>query len=156
MDHQKAAPITAWETIVFAQMRLPLMFLLNSLLNLLRTGDIRMKVTQDTKNDLNWFINFLERFNERHSSLTLGHVQTPMSIHSSLGWGLSVLMALHTFSHLCSHKTVRFHVDNMAVVLALQKECIWDSFLQSVARSVWLLAVIHDITLEYTHTYHGH
>ena len=42
-------------------------------------------------------------------------------------------------------------MDNMAVVFALQKGCIRDKFLQSVARSVWLLAAIHDITLEYTH-----
>ena len=46
---------------------------------------------------------------------------------------------------------MRFHVDNMVAVFALQNRCIWDRFLQNVARSIWLLAVIYDITLEYTH-----
>ena len=41
--------------------------------------------------------------------------------------------------------------NNEAVVHVLQKGSIRDTYLQAVARSVWLLAVSHDTQLEYVH-----
>ena len=60
---------------------------------------------------------------------------------------LNVLIALRVFYDAWCHKSVCMYIDNKAAVFALQKCRIRDSFMQAVARSVWLIAASYDITL---------
>ena len=63
----------------------------------------------------------------------------------------NVLVALRLFGEVWQHNHVKFHVDNIAVVHALNNGRMQDTFLQAVAHSVWLAAAARDISLEYIH-----
>ena len=43
------------------------------------------------------------------------------------------------------------HCDNIAVVNSISSGRLWDSFLGSVARNIWLLTATHDIDLKVIH-----
>ena len=62
-----------------------------------------------------------------------------------------MLVALRTFGHFWTKSRVKLHIDNKAVVFALRNGRIRDTFMQSVAKSLWLLAAIRDIQLEFSH-----
>ena len=62
---------------------------------------------------------------------------------------LNILIAMRIFGQCWENQNIRFHVDNIAVVHALNKGRIKDKYLQSVARSIWLIATVKDI--EYYH-----
>ena len=63
----------------------------------------------------------------------------------------NVLLALRVFAKAWSKKCVIFNIDNQAVVYSLKYGRIKDPYMQSVARSVWLVAAAHDINLQYNH-----
>ena len=81
-----------------------------------------------------------------------------VSRHLAATWNLSitqsemlnVLVALRTFGHFWTKSRVKLHIDNTAVVFALRNGRIRDTFMQSVAKSIWLLAAIRDIQLEFS------
>ena len=64
---------------------------------------------------------------------------------------LNLLIAMRIFGHCWGNQKSKFHVDNKAVVHALSKGRIKDKYLQSVARSIWLVATVKDIDIEYVH-----
>ena len=64
---------------------------------------------------------------------------------------LNVLIAMRIFGQCWKNRKVRFHVDNKAVVHALSRGKIRDIYLQTVARSIWLIAATKDIDIEYVH-----
>ena len=64
---------------------------------------------------------------------------------------LNALIAIRTFARCCTGQWVKFHVDNKAVVYALQNGRIRDTYMQQVARSIWLLLATYDIKLECSH-----
>ena len=64
---------------------------------------------------------------------------------------LNVLIVMRIFTNVWENQNIRFHVDNKAVVYALNKGKIRDIYLQKVARPIWLIAAMKDIDIEYLH-----
>ena len=64
---------------------------------------------------------------------------------------LNALIAMRILGHCWENQKIKFHVDNKAVVHALSNGRIKDKYLQSVARSIWLIAAMKDIDIEYVH-----
>ena len=151
----------------------PARIFVNRLLNRLCQVVTRVKVDDDMKKDLSWFVEFLLHFNGKvlfthtkphydafvDACLTgVGGIWNQNVYAASrqilLTWHLNitqlemlnVLIALRVFSDAWRHKTVCLHIDNKAVVYSLEKGRIKVKFMQAVARSVWLIAAIHDIT----------
>ena len=156
----------------------PSRIFVNRLLNTLRSGHNRIKVTHDMVKDISWFIEFLHHFNgtvmfpqlrsqvqvyvdacltgmgaiwesnvyavSRHMEATQGASITQLEM-------CNVLVAIRVFAKMWSKKCVTFNIDNQAVVYALKYGRIKDQFMQSVARSVWLIAAAHYIELKYQH-----
>ena len=51
-----------------------------------------------------------------------------------------MLIALRLFAAAWQHKSIFVHINNKAAVFSLQKGKIKNSFIQAIARSVWLIA----------------
>ena len=64
---------------------------------------------------------------------------------------LNVLISLRLFAAAWQHKSVCVHIDNKAAVFSLQRGKIKNEFMQSIARSVWLVAASYDISLSFEH-----
>ena len=150
----------------------------NRLLNNLRGVTGRIMINAEMKQDLSWFVQFLSKANgkimfddarvkldvfvdaslsgmglywdenvyavSRNLLATQGHSITQLEL-------LNVLIAFRTFTRSWTGQWVKFHIDNKAVVYALNNGRIKDSYMQQVARSIWLLLATHDIKLECTH-----
>ena len=56
---------------------------------------------------------------------------------------LNVLLAFRTFGRFWTGYWVKFHIDNKAVVYALNNGRIKDTYMQQVARSIWLLLILN-------------
>ena len=150
----------------------------NRLLNTLRQNAQKVTVSVDMKKDLSWFIQFLVRFNGKvmfpamrqnidvhvDASLTgMGaiwdHNAYAISRHvlATVGWNIShlemlnVMVALRVFAHAWKGKHVTFHIDNLAVVNSLKFNKMKDHILQTIVRTIWLLAAAHDVQLSYSH-----
>ena len=150
----------------------------NRLLNTLRQNSQKVTVSEDMKKDLSWFIQFLVSFNGKvmfpalrqnidvlvDASLTgMGaiwdHNAYAISHHipATVGWNIShlemlnVMVALKVFAHACKGKHITFHIDNQAVVNSLKFNKMKDHILQSIVRTIWLLAAANDVQLSYSH-----
>ena len=156
----------------------PARIFVNRLLNKLRAVTGRVSVDEDMVKDLNWFIQFLTQFNGTvmfHTSRPHHEVFVDASLTGmGASWGtnvyavtrhlwatiglninqlemLNVLIALRLFAKYWQNQCVEFRIDNKAVVYALQKGRIKDNYMQTVARSIWLIAASNDINLVYSH-----
>ena len=150
----------------------------NRLLNNLRQATGRIILNAEMKQDLSWFVQFLSKANgkiifddarvkldvfvdaslsgmglywdenvyavSRHMLVTQGLSITQLEL-------LNVLIAFRTFARFWTGQWVKFHIDKKAVVFALKNGRIKDSYMQQVARSVWLFLATYDIKLECTH-----
>ena len=150
----------------------------NRLLNTLRQNARRVTVSEDMQKDLSWFIQFLVKFNGKvmfpamrqnidvhvDASLTgMGAIwdQNAYAISrhilATVGWNIShlemlnVMVALRVFAHEWKGKHVTFHIDNLAVVNSLKFNKMKDQILQSIVRTIWLLATANDVQLSYSH-----
>ena len=156
----------------------PARIFVNRLLNTLRSGLTRIKVTKEMIKDITWFIQFLNHFN---GTVMFPQFRPQVQVHvdaclTGMGaiwdsnvyaasrnvWATrgasitqlemcNVLLALRVFAKVWSKKCVIFNIDNQAVVYSLKYGRIKDPYMQSVARSVWLVAAAHDINLQYNH-----
>ena len=150
----------------------------NRLLNTLRTSTYKVIITEEMKKDLSWFIQFLVRFNgkllfpDKRQEIDV-YVDASLSglgaywnnnvyavsrpILSTAGFNIThlemmnVMLSLRVFAHAWEGKKIRFHIDNQAVVYSLKFGKVKDNILQSIARTIWLLAASHDIQLQYSH-----
>ena len=156
----------------------PARIFVNRLLNNLRKCQGRILVNTEMKQDISWFVQFLEKFNGvvmfqnvRHTfdvyvdaSLTgmggcWNNNAYAVSRHLSATWNLSitqlemlnVLIALRTFGHMWADESVVIHIKNNAAMFALKNGKIKDTFMQSVARSIWLVAAVKDIKMDFVH-----
>ena len=127
---------------------IPARMFVNRLLNKLRIATNRVKVCDDVKKDLSWFIQFLLKFNGKiiiaptrphhdlfvDASLTgVGAIWDTNVYGASSHWAatahlsisqlemLNVLIALRVFAVAWQHKSVCVHIDNQAAVFSLQK-----------------------------------
>ena len=134
-------------------------------------------LTQDFKQDLNWFKEFVPIFNGTgffvHNQI---HYETELdACLQGIGarWGnrvyasknpteydnmtivhykmLNIMVALRTWGSLWSGKTVCIHCDNEAVVTVLSTGETKDLTLAAIARHVWLSMVEYDICLKTVH-----
>ena len=80
----------------------------------------------------------------RHLSATCGLSITQLEM-------LNVLVLLRTFGGMWVNQAIHVHIDNQAVVHALNHGKIKDKFMQSVARTVWLIAASKDINIKCSH-----
>ena len=62
----------------------------------------------------------------------------------------NVLLAMRVFAKVWAKKCVIFNIDNQAVY-SVKYGRIKDPFMQSIARSVWLVATANNINLKYNH-----
>ena len=156
----------------------PARIFVNRLLNTLRNANEKIKVNSDMLQDIMWFQQFLRKFNGKimfkdtreafdvyiDASLTgMGacwnenayavsrHILATATLSITQLEMLNVLIAMRIFGHCWEKQKIKFHIDNKAVVYALSNGRIKDKYLQSVARSIWLIAAIKDIDIEYVH-----
>ena len=156
----------------------PAHIFVNRLLNMLRSANDRIKVNSEILKDIMWFQKFLEKFNGKimfkdareafdvyiDASLTgMGacwnenayavsrHIPATVSLSITQLEMLNVLIAMRIFGHWLENQKIKLHIDNKAVVHALSNGRIKDKYLQSVARSIWLIAAVKDIDIEYAH-----
>ena len=150
----------------------PARIFVNRLLNKLRAATGRIQMDEEMVKDLNWFIQFLTQFNGIVMFDTCRpHYQVFVDTSlSGMGasWGnnvytvtrhllatsglninqlemLNVRIALKMFGKCWKNHCVEFRIDNKVVVFALQKGKIKDHYMQTVARSIWLIAASNDI-----------
>ena len=150
----------------------------NRLLNNLRRATCHIRLNADMKQDLSWFVQFLSKPNGKimfdDARVKLDVFVDPSLSGMGLYWDenvyavsrhflatqglsitqlelLNVLIAFRTFARFWTGQWVKFHIDNKAVVFALNNGRIKDNYMQQVARSIWLLLATHDIKLECTH-----
>ena len=150
----------------------------NRLLNNLRKATGRIVLNDEMKQDLSWFVQFLTKangrvmFNDARNKLDVfvdaslsgmglywdnnvyavsRHVLATQGLSITQLEFLNVLIAIRTFAKNWTGQCIRLHVDNKAVVYALQNARIRDSYMQQVARSIWLLLATYDIKVECTH-----
>ena len=153
---------------------LPARIFVNRPLNYLRKCQGLIQMDTEMKQDLNWFVQFLEKFNGvvmfqdvRHTfdvfvdAALVGmgacwdNNAYAVTRHLSATWNLSitklkmlnVLIALRTFGNMWANESVVVHIDNKAAMFALKHGNIKDKFMQSVSRSIWLVAVSNDPAL---------
>ena len=62
---------------------------------------------------------------------------------------LNVLISLRTFGHMWANKSVVRHIDNNAAMYALTYGQIKDPFMQSISRSILLVAASKDIQMDF-------
>ena len=156
----------------------PVRVFVNHLLNTLRNATGRIPVDSEMLKDIAWFQAFLSKFNGKvmfrdageafdvyvDASLTGMGASWNKNVYavsrhiSATSWlsitqleMLNVLIALRIFGHCWQNQKIRFHIDNKAVVYSLTKGRMRDAYLQSVARSIWLIAASKDIVIEYVH-----
>ena len=157
---------------------IPARTFVNRLLNKLRQTTTRVKVCDDVKKDLTWFIQFLLQFNGKimftqakpeydvfvdacltglgatwndHAYAVSRHLPATWHLNITQLEMLNVLIVLRVFGDAWRHKSVCIHIDNKAAMFSLNKACIKDKFMQAVSRSVWLTAAIYDITVKFVH-----
>ena len=80
----------------------------------------------------------------RHVSATLNLSITQLEM-------LNVLIALRTFGVMWAKESVVINIDNKAAMYALKHGKIKDAFMQSISRSIWLVAASKDISLHFVH-----
>ena len=150
----------------------------NRLLNKLRLATPRVKVCDDVKKDLSWFIEFLLKFNGKiifsptrpHHDLFVDasftgvgpiwennvygasrHMAATAQLSISQLEMLNVLIELRLFAAAWQHKSVCVHIDNEEAVFSLQRGKIKNIFMQAIARTVSLIAASYDINLTFEH-----
>ena len=64
---------------------------------------------------------------------------------------LNIMLVLKVFAHALKGKHITFHIDNQAVVYSLKFNRIKDKVLQSIVKTIWLLAVSYDVQVSYSH-----
>ena len=69
----------------------------------------------------------------------------------TIGYNINQLEMLRMFGKFQKNHCVKLRIDNKAVLNALHKGKIRDSYMQAVARLIWLIAVSNDIRLLYSH-----
>ena len=151
---------------------------MNRLLNYLRDCTSRILVTDQMKQDINWFVHLLTHFN---CQVMFPHERNPSDVYvdaSLTGLGgcwhgkvyavsrnvlltasknitqlelLNVLVAMRCFAHKWVAKYILFHIDNQSAVYILNKGKTRDPFMQSVVRSIWLIAATNDIQIAGVH-----
>ena len=149
------------------------------MLELLRSSDKLSKIhlTMDFKRDLNWFLEFILKFNGKalisHQPITeeieldaslqgLGArcgnqvysipiplVYENMSIvHLEM---LNILVAIHVWGPYWNGKAIRISCDNQAVVMVLNSGKTRDLTLAAIARNIFMEAAHFDIFLKNVH-----
>ena len=156
----------------------PARIFVNRLLNVLRSATGRIKLCNETKKDLNWFVQFLCHFNgtvlfeeakpklevfldacltglgaywEDNAYAVSRNFQATRGLSITQLEMLNVLIALRIFGDKWDNLKIKMRLDNRAAVCALGKGRIRDPFMQAVARSVWLIAASKGISLVYEH-----
>jgi hypothetical protein len=157
----------------------PARLFVNRIIALLKAAQNRghVYVGADFKRDLHWFTAFAVLYNgftkfnvvERNPDYTvyvdacltgLGgrcnqEVYTlPINAdgHTIAYWeAINVLLALRTWAHLFSGKTILVFCDNAAATHIFNTARGSDKTLQAIARNIWLLAATHDINLKFEH-----
>ena len=151
---------------------------MNRLLNNLRRGENRIAISMDMKQDLSWFVQFLTKFNGvvmfqevRHTfqvyvdaslsgmGLCWDNNAYAVTRHVLATWNLSItqlemlnmLIALRTFGTMWAKESVVINIDNKAAMYALKYAKIKNAFMQSISRSIWLVAASKDINLDFVH-----
>ena len=134
----------------------PARIFVKRLLNTLRQATRTVKINADMRKDIAWFVNFVSQFNGKvmfhqgrpevqvyvDASLSgmgawWGNNAYAVSRHLSATWGLSitqlemlnVLVLLHTFGEMWVNQAIHVHIDNLAVVHALNHGKIKDEFM---------------------------
>ena len=152
---------------------------LNRMLDLLRAADkvTKISLNMDFKRDLNWFIQFLPKFNGKafisHRPITeeieldaslqglgarWGHLVYTISIH--VGFKnftivhlemLNILVAIRTWGRQWHGKAVNIFCDNAAVVSVLNSGKTRDLTLTAIARNIFMETAEEDISLKTVH-----
>ena len=157
----------------------PARYFLNRMFQLLRENHLKSKftLTEDFSKDLSWFNVFLDQFN----GTTYYNCQKPEYIVAldaslkALGGvfneqvytiqipkqcdhfkivhleALNVLVALKIWGNFWKDKIIEIKCDNLAVVEVLRSGRARDQLLASIARNVWLVTAIFNITLIVNH-----
>ena len=156
----------------------PARIFVNRLLNTLRQATRTVKINADMRKDIAWFVKFVSQFNGKvmfhqgrpevqvyvDASLSgmgawWGNNAYAVSRHLSATWGLSitqlemlnVLVLLCTFGEMWVNQAIHVHIDNLAVVHALNHGKIKDEFMQGVAKTIWLIGASKDINIKCSH-----
>ena len=151
---------------------------MNRLLNNLKKCQGRISINLEMKQDLSWFVQFLTKFNGvvmfqdvRHTFNVYVNASLSgmgacwdnnvhaVTRHLSATWNLSitqlemlnVLIALRTFGKIWANESVVINIDNKAAMYALKYGKIRDPFMQSISRSIWLVAASKDIQMDFVH-----
>ena len=152
---------------------------LNRMLDLLRSSDKLSKIylTMDFKKDLNWFLEFIPKFNGKafisHQPIT-EEIELDASLQG-LGarWGnqvysipiplgyenmsivhlemLNILVAIRVWGPHWNGKAIRISCDNQAVVMVLNSGKTRDLTLAAIARNIFMEVVHFDIFLKTVH-----
>ena len=152
---------------------------LNRMLDLLRASDKFTKIilTTEFKQDLNWFLQFLPRFNGK-AFISHRQVTEEIELDASLQglgarWGqyvytvpiplgykdfsivhlemLNILVAIRTWSHQWGGKAIKIACDNQAVVSVLNSGKTRDLTLAAIARNIFMDTAQADIMLKTVH-----
>ena len=152
---------------------------LNRMLDLLRNADKLSKIalTVDFKRDLNWFLEFLPKFNGK-AFISHYPINESVELDASLQglgarWGsqvysipiplgyenlsivhlemLNILVAIRVWGPQWSGKAVRIACDNQAVVTVLNSGKTHDLTLAAIARNIFMSAAHFDIFLKTVH-----
>ena len=154
---------------------------MNRLFELLRSmGNKRwIKISKDAKDDLRWFLKFLDRYNCKAVIRSFVTDTISFDVDACLvgGGGISeqlgyffynfpnhlqdkhisqlecfnVLVCLRVFASLLNGQTVKIFCDNAASVWALDTGKVRDSFMACVLREVWFVCALNDIHLSISH-----
>ena len=152
---------------------------LNRMLDVLRSADKLSKIslTVDFRRDLNWFLEFIPKFNGKafisHYSIS-EEIELDASLQG-LGarWGtqvytipihlgyenlsivhlemLNILVAIRVWGASWSGKAIRIACDNQAVVMVLNSGKTRDLTLAAIARNIFMTAAQFDIFLKTVH-----
>ena len=152
---------------------------LNRMLDLLRKSDKLSKIflTMDFKRDLNWFLEFIPKFNGKafiSHQPTTEEIELDASLQGlEAGWGnqvysipiplgyenmsivhfemRNILVAIRVWGPHWNGKSIRISCDNQAVVMVLNSGKTRDLTLAAIARNIFMEAAHYDIFLKTVH-----
>jgi hypothetical protein len=158
---------------------IPARLFVNRIIVLLKSAPDKgyIKISQDCKRDLHWFIACAELYNgitKFDTTQESAHYDVYVDA-SGVGLGacvnnmvytfpidgkrdniayweaINVLFALRTWAKLFQHRIIRIHCDNKAAVSIFNTSRGTDCTLQAIARNIWLLAATYDMRLHFEH-----
>jgi hypothetical protein len=158
---------------------LPTRSFVNRIIALLKTAPDKgyIKISQEFKRDLHWFIACSELYNGISKfDITQEYVDYNVYVDASgVGLGacvnnmvyafpiegkqdniayweaINVLFTLRTWAHMFRHKLICIHCDNKAAVSMFNTSRGTDCTLQAIAHNIWLLAATFDMRLRFEH-----